>query len=331
MNRFVKAASACAIVLGLAGCAGTQEAAKYPAQPVKVVIPYPAGNAADTVGRIVVEKLGQLWGQPVTVENRAGATSVPGVDAVAKAKADGHTLLVHSISFAVDAGLYTGLPYDPEKALAPVAPFARQPFVLVAAPSLGVNSVAGLVGKATAAPMKYASLGATTQVYFIAEQFRRQAKFDAANVSVKSLVEANGALAKGDAAFWFPPVAGAVAGIREGKLVPLAVTADRRTALLPQVPTMAEAGVPQMESYAWFGLWAPAGTPAGVVDRIAQDVERALAAPDVREKLARLGAEPMSMTPSQFGRFVRGEIESSRRFTGELGIKPQAYAAPAKP
>lgn len=322
--------SACAVAIAVAGCAGTQETVNYPAQPVTVVIPYPAGNAADVVGRIVAEKLGKLWGQPVTVENRGGPTTVPGVDSVAKAKADGHTLLIHSISYAVDAGLYSNLPYDPEKSFAPVAPIARQPFVLVTSPALGVGSVAELVGKAKGGSMKYASLGTTTQVYFVAEQFRRQAKFDATNVSVKSLVEANGMLAKGDAAFWFPPVAGAMGGIKDGKLIPLAVTADRRVAMLPQVPTMAEAGVPKMESYAWFGVWAPAGTSAAVVDRVAQDVERALAAPEVREKLAKLGAEPMSMTPAKFGRFVSSEIEASKRLTAELGIKPQAYTPPAK-
>lgn len=331
MKSITRIVSACALATVLAGCAGTQEVVKFPAQPVKVVIPYPAGNAADLVGRVVAEKLSQLWGQPVNVENRGGPTTVPGVDSVAKAKADGHTLLVHSVSYAVDAGLYTNLPYDPERDFAPVAPFARQPFALVASPSLGAKNVADLVAKAKAAPLKYASLGTTTQVYFIAEQFRRQAKFDAANVSVKSLVEANGAVAKGDAAFWFPPVAGAMAGIREGKLVPLAVTGEKRSAMLPQVPTMAEAGLPNVESYAWFGMWAPAGTPQATVDRIAQDVERALASPDVREKLARMGAEPMSMTPSQFGRFVRGETASSKRLTAELGIQPKAYSPPAKP
>lgn len=331
MKRFAYLVSTCALALGIAGCAGTQEAAKFPAQPVKVVIPYPVGNAADVVGRIVAEKLSQIWGQPVTVENRGGPTTVPGVDSVAKAKPDGHTLLIHSISYAVDAGLYTNLPYDPAQDFVAVAPFARQPFALVASPSLGAKSVADLVAKAKGGQLKFASLGTTTQVYFIAEQFKRQAGFNAANISVKSLAEANGAVAKGDAAFWFPPVAGAMAGVREGKLVPLAVTGDKRSAMLPQVPTLAEAGVAKMESHAWFGLWAPAGTPSGVVDRLAQDVERALAAPDVREKLAKLGAEPMSMTPAQFGRFVRGEIESSKRFTGELGIKPQAYVPPAKP
>lgn len=322
--------AACAVAIAVAGCAGTQEAVKYPAQPVTVVVPYPAGNAADVMGRIVAEKLGQLWGQPVIIENRGGPTTVPGVDSVAKAKADGHTLLIHSISYAVDAGLYTSLPYDPEKSFAPVAPIARQPFVLVTSPALGVSSVAELVGKARSGSMRFASLGTTTQVYFVAEQFRRQAKFDATNVSVKSLVEANAMLAKGDAAFWFPPVAGAMGGIKDGKLTPLAVTAEKRVPMLPQVPTMAEAGVPKMESYAWFGVWAPAGTSSAVVERIGQDVERALASPDVREKLAKLGAEPMNMTPAQFGRFVRDEIESSKRFNAELGVRPQPYAPPAK-
>ncbi len=329
--KFPKIVSICAVALGLAGCATMQEAPKYPVQPVKVVIPYPAGNAADLVGRVVAEKLSQLWGQPVNVENRPGQTTVPGVDAVAKAKPDGYTLLMHSVSYAVDAGLYTNLPYDPEKDFAPVAPFARQPFALVASPSLGAKSVADLVAKARPGQLRFASLGTTTQIYFVAEQFKKQAKFTAANVTVKSLVEGNGAVAKGEVAFWFPPIAGAMAGIRDGKLVPLAVTGDKRSAMLAQVPTMAEAGVPNMESYAWFGLWAPAGVHSVTVDRIANDVERALASPDVREKLSRMGAEPMSMTPSQFGRFVRGETESSRRFVGELGIKPQAYVPPAKP
>lgn len=329
--KFTQLFSVCAVALGVAGCASMQEAAKYPAQPVKVIIPYPAGNAADLVGRAITEKLSQLWGQPVSVENRAGPTTVPGVDAVAKAKPDGYTLLVHSVSYAVDAGLYTHLPYDPEKAFVPIAPFARQPFALVAAPSLGAKSVADLVEKARPGQLKFASLGTTTQLYFVAEQFKKQARFNATNVTVKSLVEGNGAVAKGDVAFWFPPIAGAMAGIREGKLVPLAVTGDKRSTMLAHVPTMTEAGVPNMESYAWFGMWAPAGVPSGVADKLAQDVERVLASPDVREKLAGMGAEPMSMTPAQFGRFVRGETEASKRFTGELGIKPKAYAPPAKP
>lgn len=329
--KFSNVVSICALALGAAGCASLQEEVKFPTQAVKVIVPYPQGNAADVVARTVAEKLAQLWGQSVTVENRPGAVTVPGVDAVAKAKPDGYTLLAHSISFAVDAGLYTSLPYSPENDFVAVAPFARQPFVLVAAPSLGVKGVADLVTRAKAAPLKFASLGTTTQIYFIGEQFKRQAGFSAANASYKSLAEGNAAVAKGEVAFWFPPVAGAMAGIRDGKLVALAVTSEKRAAMLPQVPTMAEAGVRGMESSAWFGMWAPAGVPAGVVEKIAKDVERAVASPEVTEKLAKMGAEPMRMTPSQFAGFVRAETETSRNFVKELGIKPQPYVAPAKP
>jgi tripartite-type tricarboxylate transporter receptor subunit TctC len=329
--KFSNLFAACTIALGMTACASLQEEVKFPTRAVKVIVPYPQGNTADVVARTVAEKLSQLWGQAVTVENRPGAVTVPGVDAVAKAKPDGYTLLAHSISFAVDAGLYSNLPYSPEKDFVAVAPFARQPFALVASPSLGVKSVADLVARSKAGPLKFASLGTTTQIYFIGEQFKKQVGFNAANASYKSLAEGNAAVAKGEVAFWFPPVAGAMAGIRDGKLVALAVTSEKRAAMLPQVPTMAEAGVRGMESSAWFGLWAPAGVPAGVVDRIAKDVERAVASPEVSEKLAKMGAEPMRMTPSEFARFVRTETETSRNFVRELGIKPQPYVAPAKP
>ncbi len=321
-----------AAMAGLAGCAGMEQAPSYPIRPVKLVVPYPSGNAADLVGRLVAERLSQQWGQPVTVENQPGRVTIPGVDYVAKSPADGYTLLVHSISYAVDAGLYTNLPYDPAKDFAPVASIARQPFVLAASPSLGARSVTELAAMTKARPgqNKFASLGPTTQVYFVAEQFKRQSGADAANASYKSLGEANAAVAKGEAAFWFPPVAGAMAGIKEGKLVPLAVTADKRWPALPQVPTMAEAGVPKMQAAAWFGLWAPGGVPAALVNKIGKDVAAALAAPDMQEKLARIGAEPMTMTPAQFGGFVAGEIESSKRFVKELGIAPQAYVPPAR-
>jgi tripartite-type tricarboxylate transporter receptor subunit TctC len=324
--------SACITAAGLAGCAGVEQAPPYPTKAVRVVIPYPAGNTADVVGRVIAGKLAQQWGQPVNVENIAGRTTVPGVDSVAKAASDGYTLLIHSVSYAVDAGLYTNLPYDPAKDFAPVAPIARQPFALVASPSLGVRSVAALVSlaKSKPEPLGFASLGPTTQVYFIAEQFKKQAGIQATNVSYKSLVEANGAVAMGEQAFWFPPVAGAMPAIREGKLVPLAVTAAKRAAMLPQTPTMAEAGIAGMESAAWFGMWAPAGTSRALVNKIASEVERALAAPDVQEKLAKMGAEPMKMTPAQFGDFVGAEITSSRHFVQELGVKPQAYSPPPK-
>ncbi|MBK9136505.1 MAG: tripartite tricarboxylate transporter substrate binding protein [Betaproteobacteria bacterium] len=320
-----------AAAVGLLGCAGMQEAPKYPTQPVTVVIPYPPGNAADLVGRAMAEKLAQLWAQPVNVVNRPGPTTVPGADSVAKAKADGLTLLVHSISFATDAGLFTQLPYDAQKDFIAIAGIAKQPFVLVTTPALGATKVNELVEKAKGTPLKYASLGPTTQITFVTEQFKKLTGMAATNAPQRSAAEANAAVMKGDAAFWFAPVAAAVPLIRDAKVTALGVTGDARSAALPQVPTMAEAGVPKLVSHAWFGLWAPTGVPKAVVDRIALDVDRALQAPDLLDKLNKLGAAPMRLGPAPFAAFVRSETDASRSLVGDLGIKPQVYTPPAKP
>jgi tripartite-type tricarboxylate transporter receptor subunit TctC len=320
-----------AAVAALLGCAAVQEAPKYPTRPVTVVIPYPAGNAADLVGRAVAEKLAQVWAQPVNVENRPGPTTVPGADAVAKAKPDGHTLLLHSISFATDAGLFTQLPYDAQKDFVAVSGIAKQPFVLVTAPSLGVTKVSELVEKSRGAPLKYASLGPTTQITFVTEQFKKLTGAAATNAPYRSAADANGAVAKGEAAFWFAPVAAAVPLIRDGKVTALAVTGDARSGALPAVPTMAEAGVRDLVSHAWFGLWAPASAPKSVVNKIATDVDQALQSVDLLDKLGKLGAAPMRMGPGAFAGFVRSETDASRRLVGDLGIRPQVYTPPAKP
>jgi tripartite-type tricarboxylate transporter receptor subunit TctC len=329
--RILRIAAAFAVVLSLAGWAAAQQSLNYPTQPVKVIVPYPAGNTTDLVGRVVAEKLSQIWGQPVNVENRPGPGTVPGVNEVAKSKPDGYTLLSFGIAYVFESLVSTNLPYDPEKDLVAVAPYVKQPFALTASPSLGVKSVADLVAVAKAKPgLKFGSLGTTTPVYFVAEQFKKQTQIDVANVSYKSLIDANEATARGEVAFWFPPVTGALVGAKEGKVTPLAVTSEKRSAMLPQVPTMAEAGVKNMEKAAWFGMWAPAGTPAGIVEKIAKDVTTAIESPEVREKLSKMGAEPMSMTSSQFAAFVRGETEASRLFLSELGVKPQPYVVPKK-
>jgi len=323
-------AIAVALVQGLSGCASVQPAPPYPTKAVRVVIPYPVGNTVDVFGRVVTDKLAQMWGQPVIVENRPGIASV---DAVAKAPADGYTLLVHGMPFALDAALFENLPYSPEKDFAAVAPFASQPFALVAAPSLGVRSVAELVALAKARPggLSYASYGPTNQLYFLAEQLKQQTGIAAGNVTVPGLVEGNAAVAQGRVGFWLPPIAGAMAGIREGKLIALAVTGGARSPMLPQVPTLEEAGVGNMRNAsAWFGMWAPAGVPSALVDKLSADVARALESPDVREKLVKAGATPLNMSPADFARFVRSQIGVSRQFVKDLGVAPQRYVAPAR-
>ena len=325
--NYPRIVSSIALALGLVSCASVQDAPTFPTQPVKLIVPYPQGNVADVFHRIMADKLAQMWGQPVTVENQPG---MPGVVAAARANADGHTLLAHSISYAVDPGFYTNSTYDPDKVFTALAPVARQPFALVVSPSLGVKSVAELVSLAKNKPgqLKFGSLGVRSQIYLVAEQFKKQTGIDVANVSFKSLAEANAAVAKNEVAFWFPPVAGAVPGVKEGKLVVLAVTADKRAPMLPQAPTMAEAGIGNMEIAAWFGLWSPAGVAGGVANKIASDVAKAVEAPDVREKFAKAGAEVLQMSPRQFASFVREEIAVSRRQVKELGIQPTPYAPP---
>ncbi len=316
-----------AVALGLAGCASVQQAPPYPTKAVRVVIPYPAGNTVDVFGRVVTDKLAQMWGQPVIVENRPGLASV---DAVAKSAPDAYTLLVHGMSFALDAAVYENLPYSAEKDFTAVAPFAAQPFALVAAPSLGVRTLAELVALAKAQPgrFSYASYGPTNQLYFLAEQLKKQTGIDAGNVTVPGLVEGNAAVAQGRVAFWLPPIAGAMAGIRDGKLIALGVTGDVRSPMLPQVPTLDEAGVGNMRNAsAWFGMWAPAGVPRALIEKIAADVARALESPEVREKLVKAGAMPLSMSPAEYARFVRSEIDVSRQFVKDLGVKPQRVKA----
>lgn len=299
-------------------------AADYPAKPVKVVCPFTEGSATDVFARIVAKKLSEMWGQPVTVENRAGAGGTVGADAVAKSAPDGYTLLINSSAHAANAALYSRLPYDPQKDFVEIAPIATQPFVLVVGPSAGVKSVSELTAMAKAKPgqIKFGSAGMGSGTHFCAEKFKTAAGIDVAHVPFKGGPEANAAAIAGEVTYWFPPLAMALKNVQEGKLLALGVSSAKRSSALPEVPTMAQAGV-ILEDVNWFGVWAPAGTPASVADKLAKDVARAVSSPDVREQLAKLGAEPMSMTQAEFGKFVRSEMESAARTAKAAGIKPQ--------
>ncbi len=297
----------------------------YPAKQVNVIVPYTPGSATDVIGRLVCEKLSSLWGQPVVVENRAGAGGTVGAGEVAKAPADGYTLLVSSASLAASPALYQKLPYDPDKAFADIAPLARQPYALVVGPAAGAKSLAELIAALKAKPgrLKFGSAGVGSGAHLVAEKFKMAAGIDVAHAPYKGGPEANADTAAGVVVFWFPPVAMALKDVKEGKLLALGVTSAQRSNVLPQVPTMAEAGVAGVEDVNWWGLWAPAGTPAGVKEKLAKDAATALAAPEVREKLAKMGAEPMHMSADEFSRFVRAERESATRVVKAAGIKPQ--------
>jgi tripartite-type tricarboxylate transporter receptor subunit TctC len=313
---------ACFVGLCLATSAFAQA---YPGKPVRVIVPFTAGSGVDVVGRMVAEKLSEFWGQPVTVENQVGAGGTVGAGEVAKSPPDGYTLLVNSTAHAVNAALYARLPYDPARDFVAVAPLAAQPYVLVAAPSAGATTVSDLIGLAKTKPgqVNFTSAGTGSGTHMAAEKFKLAASIDAVHVPARGGPEANADAASGRVAYWFPPVSLALAPLREGKLVALGVSGATRSGLLPNVPTIAEAGVAGFEETIWYGVWAPAGTHGDVVDKLSRDIARALAAPDVRERLAKTGAEVMSMTPAEFTRFVRSEMESAARVVKAAGIAPQ--------
>jgi tripartite-type tricarboxylate transporter receptor subunit TctC len=296
----------------------------YPARTVKIVVAFSPGGVTDIVARALAPKLSELWGQPVVVENRAGAGGSIGAVAVARAPADGYTLLVHSSGYALNTAINPSLPYDPHKDFADVAPLASQPMVLVVGPA-GPASVAELVAAARrgAGQVSYGSAGIGSGAHFNSEKFRIAAGIDVLHVPYKGGAEAIHDTIAGRITFTFNTVTLALPHIREGRLRVLAVSSAQRSSLLPDTPTVAESGIAGFEYTFWNGLWAPAATPPAVVQRIARDLARASAAPEVRERFAALGAEPMSMTPEQFGRFVKSEIEDAARIARTAGIRLQ--------
>jgi len=311
-----------AALLAQAACAFAQS---FPAKPVRVVVAFSPGGVTDIIARTIGGKLAELWGQPVVIENRPGAGGSIAAVAVSRAPADGYMLLVHSSGYAINAALNPSLPYDPRKDLVDVAPLGSQPMLLVVSPASGIASVRDLIAAARAKPgaLAYGSAGIGSGAHLNGEKFRIAAAVDVLHVPYKGGAEAIQDTIAQRLGFTFNTVTLALPHIREGRLRPLGVSSAQRSALLPDVPTIAEAGVPGFEFSFWNGLWAPAGTPPQVVERIARDVARAVAQPDVRERFANLGAEAMDMTPAQFSRFVQNEIEDAARIGRAAGIKLQ--------
>jgi len=234
---------------------------------------------------------------------------------VAHAAADGYTLLVHSSGYAVNAALNPNLPYDPHKDLLAVAPLASQAMVLVVAPASGLRSAGELIAAAKARPgaLAYGSAGIGSGGHFSAEQFRLAAGIEVLHVPYKGGAEAINDTAAGRLSFTFNTITLALPYISDGRLVALGVTGATRSSLLPAIPTLAEATLPGFEYTFWNGLWAPGGTPAAICEQIASELAEIVASAEVRERLARLGAEPMAMTPAEFAAFVKREIENAQR------------------
>ena len=298
----------------------------YPTKPVKIIVPFTKGSAVDVVGRALSQKLSEIWGQPVGIENVPGAGGTVGADRVAKSPPDGYTLLYHSSAYALSPALYAKLAYDPLKDFAEVCPVTSQPYLLVVGASAGIKSVSELILAAKAKPgqLKFASAGTGSGAHFCAEQFRLAAGIDVGHVPYPGGPEAIADTIAGKVTYYFSPLAIALKGVQEGKLLALGVTSAKRARQLPEVPTVAEAKVVgDFESTTWGGVWVPAGVSAGVKDKLAKDIARALAFPDLRDQLTKLGADPMTMTSEEFARFVRGEMEAAARAAKAAGIQPQ--------
>ncbi len=300
----------------------------YPTKPVRLIEPFGAGGGPDLVGRALAQKLTELWGQPVTVENVPGAGATAGPAQVAKSPADGYTLLVNTSAQAYSAALLKNLPYDPLKDFIPVAPLTSQPYVLVTGKLTGITTVGELVAAAKAKPgqLKFGSTGMGTGSHLGIEKFNLAAGIKAVHVPARpgeGIADTIANTVAGRTDYLLAPIQLALVDIRAGRLRPLGVSTMKRSSLMPEVPTIAEAGVAGFDYPIWYGVWTPAGTPARVVDKLAKDIARALAAPDLREWLAKHGADPMSMTQPEFARFVLSESESAARIIETAGIKPQ--------
>lgn len=319
----MRTAIACAA--GLFVTAGAL-AQSYPIKPVRVIVPYTAGSGIDAIAaRPVSQKLSEMWGQTVVVDNRTGAGGTIGTALVAKSPADGYTLLISSSAHVSNPMLYVKPPYDASKDFVVIAPLVRLVNVLVVAPSLGVKSVSELIAAARTKPgqLNFASSGTGTGTHFTAEKFKLVAGLDVVHIPYKGGPEAMTDVMMGRVTYWIPSIGTALPFIQGGRLVALGVSSRQRSAALPNVPTLAEAGLAGFDDALWMGMWAPAGTPAPVVNKLAQDTSRALAMPDLRERLASNVAEPMTMTPPEFTRFIRSETESAARVIKAAGIQPQ--------
>ena len=297
----------------------------YPSKPVRIIVPFTPGSATDTMARPVADKLSAALGQPFLVENRPGAGGTIGIAALAKSPPDGYTLAVVSTGHVVNPVLYANLQYDTLKDFSGVAPLAGQPSVLVVAPSLGVRTVKELVAMAKQKPgqLNYATAGTGSAAHISAEKFRMAAGIDAVHVPLKGSPESVTETMGGRTHFTWTPLTTAIGQIRGGQLLALAVSTGKRSAALPEVPTIAEAGFPRGEFNFWVGMLAPAHTPPELLGRLNSEIQKALAAADMQERLAKLGAEPMTMSPQQFDAFLKEEYAVLGEVMRAAGVKAQ--------
>ena len=301
-------------------------AQSYPTRGIRIVIPYAAGGAAGTVGRLLADKMSVSTGQPVIVDHRPGGGTIIGNNMVAKAAPDGYTLVMGTItSHAMLSSLSTRVPFDPEKDFAPISLITSLPFVLLAHPSVPAANVRDLITLARQQPGKlsFGSAGNGTSNHLAGELFKSIAKIDMLHVPYKGSAPALADLLGGQITTMFDLTPTALTQIAGGKVQAIAITSARRSSVAPNIPTMAESGVPGVEVVSWFGILAPAGTPAPIVNFLNAEIVKAMNAPDVRQQMAALGADVVTNTPQEFAAFISAERAKWAMVVREAGIKPE--------
>ncbi len=304
--------------------AAIAQAQNYPVKPVRVITPFTAGSAIDTLARVLGQKMSDAWGQQVVIDNRIGANGIIGTEAAAKAPADGYTLHLGNIAtLAVNPHLYAKLPYDALRDFAPVTMAATIPVVLVVHPSLPVKSIKELIALAKARPgqLNYASGGTGSAQHLPMEMLRVDTGINIIHVPYKGLGPAFSDVLGGQVPMMFAGVSNVVPHLKTGRLRVLAIGSPRRSPTLPDVPTVAEAGVPGFDFDSWTGYLVPAGTPKDVIVKLHADITRTLALPDVREKLVTLGFNPVGGTPDELTTLIRNDLARFGKLVKAAGIK----------
>jgi tripartite-type tricarboxylate transporter receptor subunit TctC len=312
------------VLVAIISFAHVVNAQDFPNKPVKVIIPFSAGSATDTIARGVSKKLSEMWGQPVVGENLPGKGGTVAASTVAQAPPDGYTLFVHG-AFVINPSFYSNLPYDPSKDFTDIVPLVRQPLALVVSPSSGIKSVSALIALVKSKPgqLKFGSPGTGSAAHLTALKFILAAGINIEHVPYKGGPETVAATNSEKVTFSFLPVAMAKKSAGKGKLTVLGVTSVQRAMTMPEVPTIAEEGLAGFEYNLWWGLWGPAGIPSSIVNQIEKDVAKSLVTPELRKLFSKIGAEPMSMSSSEFEKFVQNEMDSVERIAKEAAIKPE--------
>jgi tripartite-type tricarboxylate transporter receptor subunit TctC len=307
-------------------CAAASAAAQdYPAKPIRIIVPLTPGSGADIAGRIVAKHMSDAFKQPVLVENRPGAGGIVGTQAMLNAEADGYTLMVQSASHAANPAIYKSLPYDPLKDIVDVAMLGQTPYVMIAARAGAYPTLKSLIDAAKAQPghIPFASAGVGSSTHMAAEYVQQVAGIKMLHVPYKGSPEAIQDTIAGRTSFYMAPLDAAIGHLKEGKITAFGVSTAKRAEIVPDIPTLAEAGLKGYDLALWFGMWARAGTPAAVVQKLNAQVNAVVQGKEVREQFGRIGIAAAPMRPEEFARFVREQMGIFRKIAREANIPQQ--------